>query len=340
MNKTQNRRRRRATRSALLTIAGLAVASTTSISDCNFVPTPGNHRLNLQLGSSSLLSASALAALQAPPAMAVDDVATSPTAPVAAGLVLLVVVFGALLLGGDGTDQKVDDKKVVEEYFNGEGFNRWQKIYGETEDVNPVQMDIRVGHAKTVDKILGWLDGQVDGKVVCDAGCGTGNLSIPLASKGAIVKGSDISAAMVSEASQRAESALKGQSGVREMPTFWTSDLEKVDGSYDTVCCVDVLIHYPPDRLDAMIGHLAGLSKERLVLSFAPKTWYYTLLKRVGELFPGKSKTTRAYLHEEEVVEAALKRAGFDVTRREMTATSFYFSRLFEAKPAAAKVAA
>lgn len=248
------------------------------------------------------------------------------------GLALVVAAAAAALTGGD-PDTGVDDKKVVKEYFNGEGFERWQKIYGETDDVNPVQKDIRVGHAQTVEKILGWLDGpQISGKTVCDAGCGTGSLSIPLASRGAVVSGSDISAAMVSEAEVRARERLQGE----RMPSFKTSDLEALDGKYDCVCCVDVLIHYPPEKLESMVGRLAGLSKERVILSFAPKTWYYTLLKRVGELFPGKSKTTRAYLHEEEVVEGALRKAGFEVTRREMTSTNFYFSRLLEAKPAVA----
>lgn len=39
-----------------------------------------------------------------------------------------------------------------------------------------------------------------------------------------------------------------------------------------------------------MISHLASLSERRLVLSFAPKTPYYSVLKRIGELFPGPSK--------------------------------------------------
>lgn len=43
-------------------------------------------------------------------------------------------------------------------------------------------------------------------------------------------------------------------------------------------------------------------------------------------------QATRAYLHAEKDVEAALKQAGFEVVKKEMTATSFYFSRLFEAK--------
>ena len=42
-------------------------------------------------------------------------------------------------------------------------------------------------------------------------------------------------------------------------------------------------------------------------------------------------QATRAYLHAESDVEAALLRNGFKVVKREMTATSFYFSRLLEA---------
>jgi magnesium-protoporphyrin O-methyltransferase len=51
----------------------------------------------------------------------------------------------------------------------------------------------------------------------------------------------------------------------------------------------------------------------------------------VGELFPGPSKATRAYLHDEAAVVAALKQAGFRLERTEMTGTNFYFSRLLEA---------
>lgn len=69
-----------------------------------------------------------------------------------------------------------DEKEAVKNYFNTAGYERWRKIYGETEDVNKVQLDIRKGHAQTVDKVLKWIDeeGGVQGVSVCDAGCGTG----------------------------------------------------------------------------------------------------------------------------------------------------------------------
>lgn len=221
----------------------------------------------------------------------------------------------------------VDDKTEVREYFNTEGFNRWNKIYSESDDVNSVQLDIRTGHDQTIQKILKWIsdDGDIAGQSVCDCGCGVGSLAIPLARMGAKITASDISESMANEAARRAkEMGLKAK--------FYTSDLESVTGKYDTVTCVDVAIHYPTDKMAEMVGHLCSLSTDRVIVSFAPKTWYYSLLKKVGELFPGPSKTTRAYLHEEEVVRDALTKAGFEVAREEMTGTNFYFSRLLEAK--------
>ncbi len=131
---------------------------------------------------------------------------------------------------------------------------------------------------------------------------------------------------MSTEAARRAK-----EMGIRNAE-FYTSDLESVKGKYDTVTCVDVAIHYPSEKMGEMVQHLCGLAEDRLIISFAPKNFFYVFLKKIGELFPGPSKTTRAYLHEEAFVRAELKKAGFEVAREEMTSTNFYFSRLLEAK--------
>lgn len=39
-----------------------------------------------------------------------------------------------------------------------------------------------------------------------------------------------------------------------------------------------------------MVAHLASLAEDRLIISFAPNTLAYSILKRIGELFPGPSK--------------------------------------------------
>lgn len=230
------------------------------------------------------------------------------------------------------------EKDAVRNYFNTSGFDRWKRIYGETDDVNTVQLDIRNGHAQTVEKVLGILKkGGLQGVTVCDAGCGTGSLTIPLAMEGAIVNASDISSAMVSEAQKAATEAISKASNNNKsiaLPRFEAQDLESLQGKYHTVACIDVLIHYPQDKAAKMIAHLASLAENRLILSFAPKTPFSVVLKRIGELFPGPSKATRAYLHAEADVEAALNAAGWVVRSRDMTATKFYYSTLLEAVPA------
>ncbi|GJN01038.1 hypothetical protein PR202_ga18272 [Eleusine coracana subsp. coracana] len=72
-----------------------------------------------------------------------------------------------------------------------------------------------------------------------------------------------------------------------------------------------------------MIRHLASLAEKRLLISFAPSTLYLDVLKRVGELFPGPSKATRAYLHPERVIEDALRDAGWRVANKGFISTQF-----------------
>ncbi|MEH2081408.1 MAG: magnesium protoporphyrin IX methyltransferase [Nostoc sp.] len=221
-----------------------------------------------------------------------------------------------------------DDKTIVREYFNSTGFDRWKRIYGDGE-VNKVQLDIRNGHQQTVDTVLSWLkaDNNLSELSICDAGCGVGSLSIPLAVDGAKVYATDISEKMVEEGSDRAKQTL----GNAENPTFAVQDLESLSGSYHTVICLDVLIHYPQEKADEMISHLCFLAQSRIILSFAPKTCALSILKKIGSFFPGPSKATRAYLHREADVVKILESNGFSLQRRAMTKTRFYFSRLLEA---------
>lgn len=226
------------------------------------------------------------------------------------------------------TNHRSDDKTVVREYFNATGFDRWQRIYGDGE-VNKVQLDIRRGHQQTVDTVMDWLgaDGDLTDLTCCDAGCGVGSLAIPLAQAGARVYASDISTKMVEEAQRRAELTLPAE----HQPHFEVKDLEALEGTYHTVICLDVLIHYPDEQVKEMINHLSSMAQSRLLLSFAPKTCYYTVLKKIGEFFPGPSKTTRAYLHRESEIVTMLTAVGWRIERRAMTKTQFYFSRLLEA---------
>jgi magnesium-protoporphyrin O-methyltransferase len=220
-----------------------------------------------------------------------------------------------------------DDKTIVKDYFNATGFDRWRRIYGEGE-VNVVQRNIRKGHQLTVDRVLEWLGDDLAGVTICDAGCGVGSLSIPLAQVGAQVYASDISEKMVMEARDRVAALETPPAGSVE---FAVMDLEALSGRYHTVVCLDVLIHYPQDEAARMVNHLSSMAESRLLLSFAPKTATYSALKKVGSFFPGASKATRAYLHREQGIGEILTAAGWRIERRSLNKAPFYFSRLLEA---------
>ena len=219
------------------------------------------------------------------------------------------------------------EKAVVQAYFNSTGFERWNRIYSDSSEVNRVQRNIRIGHQKTVDNVLTWLQeqGNLAGRSFCDAGCGVGSLSLPLAQLGAgSIAASDLSEAMVGEASRRAAEAGIASSQLQ----FSASDLESLEGRYDTVICLDVFIHYPQQPAEAMVRHLASMAENHLIVSFAPYTPLLAVLKKIGELFPGPSKTTRAYTLKEQGVVAAAAEAGFKPVRRSLNKAPFYFSRL------------
>jgi magnesium-protoporphyrin O-methyltransferase len=219
------------------------------------------------------------------------------------------------------------EKAVVQAYFNSTGFERWNRIYSDSSEVNRVQRNIRIGHQKTVDNVLAWLQeqGNLAGRSFCDAGCGVGSLSLPLAQLGAgSIAASDLSEAMVGEASRRAAEAGIASSQLQ----FSASDLESLEGRYDTVICLDVFIHYPQQPAEAMVRHLASMAENHLIVSFAPYTPLLAVLKKIGELFPGPSKTTRAYTLKEQGIVAAAAEAGFKPVRRSLNKAPFYFSRL------------
>lgn len=96
--------------------------------------------------------------------------------------------------------------------------------------------------------MLAWFQAQggIKDTTICDCGCGTGSLAVPLALNGAAVTASDISASMVQEAERRYKEALSaGGTPPATAPVWEATDLESASGKYEVVTCLDVMIHYP-----------------------------------------------------------------------------------------------
>ena len=157
--------------------------------------------------------------------------------------------------------------------------------------INTVQKNIRKGHQKTVDDVVSYIKNypELTKKSYCDAGCGVGSLSIPLLRLGIKeLQVSDISSEMIKETKKRIKKCGLNQDKIK----YEVCDLEKLKGLFDVVVCLDVFIHYPQPVAEEMVQHLCDLSKQKLIVSFAPYTPVLAVLKNIGKLFPGPSKTT------------------------------------------------
>ena len=137
---------------------------------------------------------------------------------------------------------------------------------------------------------------------------------------------SDISSEMIKETKKRIHELGLNQGKVK----YEVCDLEKLKGLFDVVVCLDVFIHYPQPVAEEMVQHLCDLSKEKLIVSFAPYTPVLAVLKNIGKLFPGPSKTTRAYTLKEKGIINAAKERGFKVVKKKLNQAPFYFSKLIE----------
>ncbi len=227
------------------------------------------------------------------------------------------------------TSKKILEKSEVREYFNGTGFDRWNKIYSKSDEINTVQKNIRKGHQKTVDDVITYIKNypELTKKSFCDAGCGVGSLAIPLLRLGIQdLQLSDISSEMIKETKKRINELGLNKRKIK----FATCDLEQLRGLFDVVICLDVFIHYPQPVAEEMVKHLCDLSKEKLIVSFAPYTPVLAILKNIGKLFPGPSKTTRAYTLREKGIIKAANAKGFTVVRNKLNQAPFYFSKLIE----------
>ncbi len=217
--------------------------------------------------------------------------------------------------------------KRVRQYFETSGFSRWSAIYG-SGDIPPIWKVIRDGHDKALETVVSWLSTDT-GHTALDAGCGTGTLSTALASHGYEVDAFDVSAPMIHFAKYINAGRTKGIP-----PRFQVGDIAALAGeakTYDTVCCLDVLFHYPYDEVGEMLKRLTSLASSKVIGSFAIRTPMNDFWMAVGQKFHKKNRMTKLHMFTYDEVERILYRAGFKITRTNRVKFFFYDSFLFEA---------
>jgi magnesium-protoporphyrin O-methyltransferase len=237
-------------------------------------------------------------------------------------------------------------KSRLRDYFDGAGFERWAAIYGQA-PLSRVRRTIREGHTEMLGIVESWLaDAREQGTGnreqakgvtpdprpltpdpwhVLDAGCGTGLLAVALAQRGCRVTAVDIAPQMVAATQARAREA-----GVDEQIDCAVGDLEEIDGEYDAVVCLDVLIHYPHADFAQLVERLARRTRGPLLLTYAPHEPVLAALHWVGGRFPHAHRRTDIQMIRERDVHQALTDNGMRVGRIVRVSRGFYHVALVE----------
>jgi len=217
-----------------------------------------------------------------------------------------------------------EHKKMLQSYFNGQGFQRWASIYG-NEKLSTVRSTVRQGHAVMMDKAFEWLQKTrlKKGDTVLDAGCGTGLFSIRLAKNGYKVKSVDIASQMVDKTRKDAQ-----KEGVAGNMDFEVNSIESVKGTYDAVVCFDVLIHYPAEGFAHAFRNLSRLTGGPMIFTYAPFNNILAFQHWLGGFFPKKERRTTIQMIKDEEMKRVIGELGLKVIASQKISFGFYHTML------------
>jgi len=214
----------------------------------------------------------------------------------------------------------------VEEYFDRTATTTWERLTSDA-PVSGIRQTVREGRDRMRAIMLSRLPGDLSGKRVLDAGCGTGAMTEELARRGAEVVAIDISPALVDIAAKRLPPDLAPQ--VR----FTSGDMLASDlGAFDHVMAMDSMIYYEAPDLGRALAHLCPRVRESIVFTVAPRTAFLMAFWTVGKLFPraDRSPTMIPHAPRRLSLEATRNGATGSITEVERVSRGFYISTCLE----------
>ena len=175
----------------------------------------------------------------------------------------------------------------LEIYFNNTAAKTWEVLTSDL-PVSGIRARVRSGRDQMREVLLSALPSNLSGQRVLDAGCGTGQISIELAKRGAEVLGVDISNNLVNVAKDRTPSNLQ------KKIQFESGDmLSSEHGKFDYVIAMDSLIHYGVKDITGALGQLAKNTTNSILFTVAPKTFFLSTLLVLGKLLPQSNRSPR-----------------------------------------------
>ncbi len=171
-------------------------------------------------------------------------------------------------------------RQQLTDYFDRTAAAAWERLTSDA-PVGRIRATVRAGRDTMRDTLLSWLPDDLSGTTLLDAGCGTGALAVEAARRRARVTAVDVSPTLLDVARARTPAALG------ERIDYQAGDmLDPERGQFDFVVAMDSLIHYPlGDMLDA-IAALGAMARQRVLMTFAPRTPALTVMHVVGRMLP------------------------------------------------------
>lgn len=217
----------------------------------------------------------------------------------------------------------------IEAYFDRTALDTWAKLTSDA-PVSGIRATVRAGRDRMRETLLGWLPGDLAGRSLLDAGCGTGALSVAAAQRGAHVTAIDISPELVRIARDR----LPYHLGAGAIDFFAGDMIDPPGGTFDHAICMDTLIHYHPKDAVRMLAQLSRRTRYSLLFTFPPRTPLLSLMHVTGKLFPKSDRSPRivpvAPARLRAWIEACPELADFRIGRTERVACGFYTSQALE----------
>ena len=211
-------------------------------------------------------------------------------------------------------------------YFDGTARKAWIDLTSDAK-VSGIRATVRAGREAMRSQIMDWLPDDLRRKLVLDAGCGTGALSVDAACRGAQVVAVDIAQGLVDIARERSPQFL----GHGRIDWHVGDMLDPAFGEFDHVVAMDSLIHYRAEDIVETIGKLGCRCSRSIVFTFAPYTPLLGAMHSAGKLFPRGNRSPAIV----PVSEAELRRKlgrlpNWRVARTGRISSGFYTSQAME----------
>jgi magnesium-protoporphyrin O-methyltransferase len=217
-------------------------------------------------------------------------------------------------------------------YFDRTAVEAWSRLTSDA-PLSRIRATVRAGRDEMRKTLLSWLPGDLRGRRLLDAGCGTGALAIEAARRGACVIAVDLSSTLVELARSRMPRDL-GSGSIE----FLSGDmLDPRLGCFDHVVAMDSLIHYGAADAVSAVGGLAARSGQSVLFTFAPRTAALTAMHAIGRLFPRANRAPAI----EPVAKGAILRLlsaqprlkPWHAARTHQITSGFYMSQAIELLP-------